>query len=305
MAASGLTGSTSKHLPPTVTMDALSWESKNGNSAGGKSVPPPAVIAPAAPAIPPQSIVPSSPVEELPSPPIIQTQQTSPPQRPLSNQASGSSWATNGNSSSSGSISTSASSPRPQKESILPPGNAMPRASYNSNSSNNGTSERGMRGPMNYEINENYNPNKYSNQRNHHSQQSNYSKPLLDNPTPYSSARNVGPPTPAARERPESPPVSRGNDGPSDDFSRADMEKLLAENNYNPKEFDLNPRNARFFIIKSYSEDDVHRSIKYSIWCSTDHGNKRLDTAFRNQGDSGPIYLFYSVNRSGLLPTLH
>ena len=68
---------------------------------------------------------------------------------------------------------------------------------------------------------------------------------------------------------------------------------------YNPKEFDLNPRNARFFIIKSYSEDDVHRSIKYSIWCSTEHGNKRLDHAFRHA--KGPIYLLFSVNGSGQL----
>ena len=41
---------------------------------------------------------------------------------------------------------------------------------------------------------------------------------------------------------------------------------------YNPATFDLNPESARFFVIKSYSEDDIHRSIKYEIWCSTDHG---------------------------------
>ena len=77
------------------------------------------------------------------------------------------------------------------------------------------------------------------------------------------------------------------------------LDKLRVENNYNPKEFDLNPKNARFFIIKSYSEDDIHRSIKYSIWCSTEHGNKRLDQAFKHQQERGPIYLLYSVNGSG------
>lgn len=79
------------------------------------------------------------------------------------------------------------------------------------------------------------------------------------------------------------------------------LENLRRENNYNPKDFDLNPKNARFFIIKSYSEDDIHRSIKYSIWCSTEHGNKRLDTAFKQQESTtkGPIYLLYSVNGSG------
>lgn len=75
------------------------------------------------------------------------------------------------------------------------------------------------------------------------------------------------------------------------------LDKLRLENNYNPKDFDLNPKNVKFFIIKSYSEDDIHRSIKYSIWCSTEHGNKRLDQAFREA--KGLVYLFYSVNGSG------
>lgn len=70
--------------------------------------------------------------------------------------------------------------------------------------------------------------------------------------------------------------------------------------NFNPQTFDLEPKDARYFIIKSYSEDDIHRSIKYSIWCSTNHGNKRLDEAYRQQQSTGgPIYLFFSVNGSG------
>ena len=70
-------------------------------------------------------------------------------------------------------------------------------------------------------------------------------------------------------------------------------------NDYNPKDFDLNAKNSRFFVIKSYSEDDIHRSIKYEIWCSTEHGNKRLDAAFREREGKGPVYLFFSVNGSG------
>ena len=77
------------------------------------------------------------------------------------------------------------------------------------------------------------------------------------------------------------------------------MDKQKLDNLFNPKEFDLNPTDARFFVIKSYSEDDIHRSIKYSIWCSTEHGNKRLDNAFKSQESKGPVYLFYSVNGSG------
>ncbi|XP_056306324.1 YTH domain-containing family protein 3 [Danio aesculapii] len=77
------------------------------------------------------------------------------------------------------------------------------------------------------------------------------------------------------------------------------LEKLKALNNYNPKDFDWTLKNGRVFIIKSYSEDDIHRSIKYSIWCSTEHGNKRLDGAYRSLGAKGPLYLLFSVNGSG------
>uniref|UniRef100_H3D584 YTH domain-containing family protein n=1 Tax=Tetraodon nigroviridis TaxID=99883 RepID=H3D584_TETNG len=77
------------------------------------------------------------------------------------------------------------------------------------------------------------------------------------------------------------------------------LEKLQALNNYNPKDFDWSLKNGRVFIIKSYSEDDIHRSIKYSIWCSTEHGNKRLDGAYHSLGSKGPLYLLFSVNGSG------
>lgn len=77
------------------------------------------------------------------------------------------------------------------------------------------------------------------------------------------------------------------------------LDKLRSANQYNPKDFNLNPKGARFFVIKSYSEDDIHRSIKYSIWCSTEHGNKRLDSAYKEREGKGGVYLFFSVNGSG------
>merc|ERR1719331_5331 len=67
----------------------------------------------------------------------------------------------------------------------------------------------------------------------------------------------------------------------------------------NPAQFDVNPKYARFYVIKSYSEDDVHKSIKYGVWASTDTGNRRLDAAYREHCHKGPIYLFFSVNASG------
>ncbi|XP_043070289.1 YTH domain-containing family protein [Drosophila grimshawi] len=79
------------------------------------------------------------------------------------------------------------------------------------------------------------------------------------------------------------------------------LDELKDKNNYNPTEIDLNKAtSARFFVIKSYSEDDIHRSIKYEIWCSTDHGNKRLDDAFKERHkEGGNVLLFFSVNSSG------
>ena len=78
-----------------------------------------------------------------------------------------------------------------------------------------------------------------------------------------------------------------------------DSGKMGEQNSYNPKDFDLNAKGARFFVIKSFSEDDIHRSIKYSIWCSTEYGNKRLDAAYKEREGKGPVYLLFSVNGSG------
>ncbi|KAF8395634.1 hypothetical protein HHK36_019584 [Tetracentron sinense] len=42
-------------------------------------------------------------------------------------------------------------------------------------------------------------------------------------------------------------------------------------------DFPQNYSEAKLFIIKSYSEDDIHKSIKYSVWASIPNGNKKLD----------------------------
>ncbi|XP_042473730.1 YTH domain-containing protein ECT4-like [Zingiber officinale] len=71
---------------------------------------------------------------------------------------------------------------------------------------------------------------------------------------------------------------------------------------YNRADFPNTYSDAKFFIIKSYSEDDVHKSIKYNVWASTLHGNKKLDAAYHEakQKTSGcPVFLFFSVNTSG------
>ncbi|XP_020589260.1 uncharacterized protein LOC110030719 [Phalaenopsis equestris] len=71
---------------------------------------------------------------------------------------------------------------------------------------------------------------------------------------------------------------------------------------YNRADFPEKYADAKFFIIKSYSEDDIHRSIKYGVWASTPGGNKKLDSAYKeamNKADGCPVFLFFSVNTSG------
>jgi hypothetical protein len=71
---------------------------------------------------------------------------------------------------------------------------------------------------------------------------------------------------------------------------------------FNQSDFDVAPPAAKFFVIKSYSEDDVHKSIKYGVWASTPNGNKRLQGAYREAQAEEPqsrVFLLYSVNASG------
>ncbi|RDX85870.1 YTH domain-containing family protein 2, partial [Mucuna pruriens] len=81
---------------------------------------------------------------------------------------------------------------------------------------------------------------------------------------------------------------------------------IIYTDQYNKEDFPLDYGNAKFFVIKSYSEDDVHKSIKYNVWSSTPHGNKKLESAYEDAKKiaaekSGvcPIFLFFSVNASG------
>lgn len=106
-----------------------------------------------------------------------------------------------------------------------------------------------------------------------------------------------------SRRTPNSVPASQGSSGGgnSKGSKSASQSELVGKlkSEKNPSELSINSTNARFFVIKSYAEDDIHRSIKYDIWTSTEHGNRRLDQAFREQKGKGGIYLFYSVNGSG------
>ncbi|PKA63050.1 Cleavage and polyadenylation specificity factor CPSF30 [Apostasia shenzhenica] len=92
------------------------------------------------------------------------------------------------------------------------------------------------------------------------------------------------------------PPSSRKNE----------LGGFITRDQFNKPDFQISYEQAKFFMIKSYSEDDIHKSIKYSVWSSTSIGNKKLQSAFRdaemvmnNEGAKCPIFLFFSVNTSG------
>lgn len=76
---------------------------------------------------------------------------------------------------------------------------------------------------------------------------------------------------------------------------------------YNNPAFPVEYDAAKFYVIKSYSEDDVHKSIKYNVWASTPNGNRKLDAGYKEArakapttSDSKcPVFFFFSVNASG------
>ncbi|KAG2667020.1 hypothetical protein I3760_15G092900 [Carya illinoinensis] len=89
-----------------------------------------------------------------------------------------------------------------------------------------------------------------------------------------------------------------GNSNSISSFVRMDQ--------YNLPDFPTKYDHAFFFVIKSYSEDDIHKSIKYNVWASTPNGNKRLESAYQDaqermvdKGSKCPVFLFFSVNASG------
>ena len=83
-----------------------------------------------------------------------------------------------------------------------------------------------------------------------------------------------------------------------DDNKNNKSSAKIHDESYNRPDFTTDYKDARFFIIKSYSEDNVHKSIKYGVWASTPNGNKKLDAAYheaKENKDTCPMFLFFSV----------
>ncbi|XP_013656966.1 YTH domain-containing family protein-like isoform X1 [Brassica napus] len=114
------------------------------------------------------------------------------------------------------------------------------------------------------------------------------------------------------------PPLDESRSGSCSDFyHRPAMSDLLTERNrglrasrpnakskmitYDQQDLLSQFRDAKFFVIKSYSEDNVYKSMKYCVWASTKNGNKKLDAAYREAKTKEvacPVFLLFSVNAS-------
>ena len=75
---------------------------------------------------------------------------------------------------------------------------------------------------------------------------------------------------------------------------------LIDINSKNSSLYEKVDSNSKFFVIKSFSEEDVHKSIKYGVWSSSKNGNLTLSNAFQiTKEKNGNVYLFFSCNGSG------
>ncbi|CAG2211560.1 YTHDF [Mytilus edulis] len=64
------------------------------------------------------------------------------------------------------------------------------------------------------------------------------------------------------------------------------------------KTLELKGWKPRYFIIKSCNKEKVLSSMRENVWSSTTEGNIRLNAAYNDQERKGPVYLFFSVNKS-------
>lgn len=106
-------------------------------------------------------------------------------------------------------------------------------------------------------------------------------------------------------EQNRGPRSTRPKNVVSEDNSLIDRKHSLAstvdQKVYNNLDFVTEYDDAKFFVIKSYSEDNIHKSIKYGIWTSTPNGNRKLDASYREakaKQNGCPVFLFFSVNAS-------
>lgn len=54
------------------------------------------------------------------------------------------------------------------------------------------------------------------------------------------------------------------------------------------------PADSAIYIIKSFTEEDIHKAIKYNVWSSTNFGNTKLNKEFKER----PVFLLFSTYKT-------
>ncbi|KAI9120674.1 hypothetical protein K1719_007707 [Acacia pycnantha] len=101
-------------------------------------------------------------------------------------------------------------------------------------------------------------------------------------------------------EMSKGPRATNSDNKSDDDNTEVPLDPLKEQ--YNGEDLSENYSGAKIFVIKSYSEDDIHKSIKYSVWASTSSGNRKLNAAYEEAKEKlggCPVFLLFSVNSSG------
>ena len=70
---------------------------------------------------------------------------------------------------------------------------------------------------------------------------------------------------------------------------------LIGINIKNASLFQKINSNSKFFVINSFSEEDVHNSIKYGVWSSSKNGNLTLNNAFQITKEKMEMFTFFLV----------
>lgn len=61
--------------------------------------------------------------------------------------------------------------------------------------------------------------------------------------------------------------------------------------------------NSQFVVIRSKKSDDIHKAIKYGVWTSSDHNNKKIENLFQmaQERDEAIFFLFTYMNAPGFV----
>ena len=85
-----------------------------------------------------------------------------------------------------------------------------------------------------------------------------------------------------------------------DNYLYQNYKNLLDINSKNYSIFEKITENDKFFVIKSFTEEDIHKSMKYGVWSSSKNGNKILDNNYKLcEKKNANVFLFFSCNKSG------